>query len=66
MPVSGISASSCQGLKFSRRSWRFWYCVAYLCSTSVDLAFSIRKVAHSVLDVRSVGETHYPFIPPSK
>nr|XP_016936634.1 gustatory receptor 5a for trehalose [Drosophila suzukii] len=54
MPVSGISASSCQGLKFSRRSWRFWYCVTYLCSTSVDLAFSIRKVAHSVLDVRSV------------
>ncbi|XP_016986403.2 gustatory receptor 5a for trehalose [Drosophila rhopaloa] len=54
MPVSGISASSYQGLSFSRRSWRFWYSVVYLCSTSVDLGFSIHKVSHSVLDVRSV------------
>ncbi|XP_052856691.1 gustatory receptor 5a for trehalose [Drosophila gunungcola] len=54
MPVSGISAPSCRGLSFSRRSWRFWYSVLYLCVTSVDLGFSIHKVAHSVLDVRSV------------
>ncbi|EDV45919.2 gustatory receptor 5a for trehalose [Drosophila erecta] len=54
MPVSGISAPTYRGLSFSRRSWRFWYSSLYLCSTTVDLAFSIHKVAHSVLDVRSV------------
>lgn len=56
MPVCGISAPTYRGLSFNRRSWRFWYSSLYLCSTSVDLAFSIRRVAHSVLDVRSVGE----------
>ncbi|KAH8287445.1 hypothetical protein KR054_007579 [Drosophila jambulina] len=54
MPVSGVCAVSHRGLSFSRRSWRFWYSLLYLCSTSVDLMFSIRKVFHGVLDVRSV------------
>lgn len=57
MPVSGISAATHRGLSFSRKSWRFWYSLLYLCSTSVDLMFSIRKVANGVLDVRSVGES---------
>ncbi|KAH8420201.1 hypothetical protein KR009_007148 [Drosophila setifemur] len=54
MPVLGIGSSSSGGLRFSRRSWRFWYSILYLCSTTVDLLFNIHKVAHSRLDVRSV------------
>ncbi|KAH8281278.1 hypothetical protein KR018_007455 [Drosophila ironensis] len=54
MPVLGIGGSTARSLHFSRRSWRFWYSLLYLACTSVDLLFGIRKVAHSVLDVRSV------------
>ncbi|KAH8321166.1 hypothetical protein KR074_009135, partial [Drosophila pseudoananassae] len=57
MPVLGIGGSSVRSLHFTRKSWRFWYSCLYLCSTTLDLMFSIRKVSHSGLDVRSVGES---------
>lgn len=56
MPVLGIGGSSVRSLHFSRKSWRFWYSCLYLCSTTLNLMFSIRKVSHGGLDVRSVGE----------
>ncbi|KAH8329872.1 hypothetical protein KR067_006110, partial [Drosophila pandora] len=54
MPVLGIGGSSVRSLHFTRKSWRFWYSCLYLCSTTLDLMFSIRKVSHGGLDVRSV------------